>query len=187
LIDGESDGLFYASRNSPNASGVRGRLAVAGGNREGCNDADYEPYGSVRQKIVLVKRGNCSYTAKSQLAGRKGALGVVVYNDVPGTVLDGRLLDEKSIVPTGSIGNDYGLKLVERVSRGERIRAELNIATVKEERLTYNVIAQTTSGDQENVIVLGAHSDRFVSPGVGYARPEWELTSDMQCSAWTGD
>ncbi|CCX13333.1 Similar to Leucine aminopeptidase 2; acc. no. A7UI09 [Pyronema omphalodes CBS 100304] len=167
LIDGESDSLFYASRNSPNASGVRGRLAVAGGNREGCNDADYETHGSVRQKIVLVKRGNCSYTAKSQLAGRKGALGVVVYNDLPGTVLDGRLLDEKDIVPTGSIGNDYGLKLVERVSRGESIRAELNIATLKEERLTYNVIAQTTSGDQKNVVVLGAHSDSVpLGPGI---------------------
>lgn len=48
----------------------------------------------MKGKIALVIRGNCTITYKSQMAGAAGAKAVLIYNSVPGTVLDGRLLDE---------------------------------------------------------------------------------------------
>lgn len=163
-IEGK-DVPFYAARRSPEVEGLTGVLGAAIG--EGCNDSDFPAANQLKGKIVLLSRGNCTITLKSQLAGKAGAAAVLVYNNVVGTILDGRVLNQPGLVPTGALSNELGLELLARVNKGEKINAKLSINTIIEERLTYNVIAQTKSGDPNNVIFVGGHSDSVpLGPGI---------------------
>ncbi|KAI5856945.1 hypothetical protein BZA05DRAFT_162420 [Tricharina praecox] len=161
-VDGE-DVLFYPSRGSPRARGMKALLAQVRG--EGCTADDYPP--DVEGKIVLFMRGNCTVTQKSNLAFQAGAVGCIIYNSVPGTVLDGRLLSVPNIVPTGAISLSDGLELIEQLAAGEKLVGELDIDSFAEDRVSYNVIAQTKSGDPNKVVVVGAHSDSVpLGPGI---------------------
>lgn len=156
---------FFAARRSPETEGLTGVLGAAIG--EGCNAGDFPAANQLKGKIVLLSRGNCTITLKSQLAGAAGASAVLVYNNVVGTILDGRVLDQPGLVPTGALSNELGLKLLARVNKGEKINAKLSINTIVEERRTYNVIAQTKSGDPNNVLFVGGHSDSVpIGPGI---------------------
>ncbi|KAF8475833.1 hypothetical protein BDZ91DRAFT_195495 [Kalaharituber pfeilii] len=153
-VDGEEQ-VFYAARGSPQVSGLKAELGAAKG--EGCNVEDFPE--DLTGKIVLLSRGNCTITYKSQMAKAAGASAVIVYNNVVGTVLDGRLLDVPDIVPTGALSNADGLELTNRISAGEKIYGELSIDSFSQMRKTFNVIAETKTGNKSNVIFVGAHSD----------------------------
>lgn len=92
------------------------------------------------------------------LAGAAGAIGAVVYNapDSPLTgtpVLNG---PNPAFIPIILLLRDKGLALLGRIAAGPKT-ATMEVITVPQ--VTYNVIAQTKGGDQENVLVIGAHSD----------------------------
>ena len=74
-------------------------------------------------------------------------------------MLDGRVLVVPDLVPTGAMGMDAGLDLVKRINSGEILTGELNIDSFNEMRKTFNVIAETKTGNKSNVIMVGAHSD----------------------------
>ena len=61
--------------------------------------------------------------------------------------------------PTGAIANDVGLEFLAQLEAGEKLRAKLSIDGFAEDRVTYNVVAQTKAGNQDKVIVVGGHSD----------------------------
>lgn len=67
---------------------------------------------------------------KVALAGARGAVGAIVYNNVEGN-LDGYSLQristpEGPYVPSGGISQADGLALVDRLAAGEVITAELS-------------------------------------------------------------
>src|SRR5690606_23106189 len=70
--------------------------------------------------------------------------------------------------PTGATSNAVGLALLKRLAAGEKLSSTLSVdTTIIEERKTYNVIAQSKSGDPNNVIFIGAHSDSVpLGPGI---------------------
>lgn len=74
-VDGDAQ-VFYAARASPSVKNLRAELGAAKG--EGCNTSDFGD--DLTGKIVLLQRGNCTITLKSQLAAAAGASAVVVYN-----------------------------------------------------------------------------------------------------------
>lgn len=120
-------------------------------------------------KIALIFRGTCVSAIKVALAQSKGAVGALIYNNVPGT-LDGYALQristpEGSYVPTGGISQADGEALVALIDAGQDLVAHLSTST--RNATTNNVIAQTTGGDPENVIHLGGHSDSVAAgPGI---------------------
>lgn len=92
------------------------------------------------------------------LAGVAGAIGAVVYNapDSPLTgtpVLNG---PNPAFIPIILVVREKGLALLASISGGPKT-ASMDVITAPQ--ITYNVIAQTKGGDQENVLVVGAHSD----------------------------
>lgn len=102
-------------------------------------------------------------------ASSKGAVGVIAYNNVEGT-LEGYSLQKfedptNPYVPVGGISQGAGEGLIARLEAGQNITVELT--TVAKNATSYNVIAQTKSGDQENVIHIGGHSDSVTAgPGI---------------------
>lgn len=57
------------------------------------------------------------------------------------------------------MGMAAGLDLVARINAGETLVGELSVDSFSEMRKTFNVIAETKTGNKSNVIMVGAHSD----------------------------
>lgn len=124
---------------------------------------------SLEGKIAIIFRGVCEFGIKVSHATSKGAIGVIAYNNVDGS-LEGYSLQkfedpENPYVPVAGISQGAGESLVAQLESGTEITVDLN--TVSRVATSYNVIAQTIAGDQENVIHIGGHSDSVAAgPGI---------------------
>jgi Zn-dependent M28 family amino/carboxypeptidase len=154
--------IMVYSPSTP-VGGITAPLAVVpAGPTPGCEASDYTGL-DVTGKIVLVQRGDCTFAVKQQLAAAAGAIGVIVFNNAPGP-LAGTLGDPAAgVVPTGGITQAAGEAL--RTQAGATINLELR--ALREDRTTYNVIAETQTGRADNVVMAGAHLDSVVDgPGI---------------------
>ncbi|MEV6963189.1 M28 family metallopeptidase [Streptomyces sp. NPDC051207] len=131
----------------------------------GCEPGDFAS-GTFTGKIALVKRGGCAFAAKQANAAAAGAVGAVIYNntagDVNGTIGDPTL----GKIPTGGITQEDGEKLAAEAAAGE-VSVTLDIRELRENRKTWNVVAETRGGDADNTVFLGAHLDSVAEgPGI---------------------
>ncbi|HVM26580.1 MAG TPA: M20/M25/M40 family metallo-hydrolase [Mycobacteriales bacterium] len=118
----------------------------------GCNASDFPA--EAEGTIVVISRGACTFRTKQQNATAAGAVGAVIHNNGPGP-LNGTLGGRTEGVPVGGVTQEAGAQLRER--DGEE--AFLDIEVDVRENETFNLIAQTPFGDQDNVTMLGAHLD----------------------------
>jgi carboxypeptidase Q len=136
----------------------------------GCNSTDYPS--SLDGNIALISRGTCTFGLKSALAGSAGSAGVIIYNNV-----DGPLAGTLGAVsnPAGPYPPTVGIPLstgqallaqLNSTTNSTSLAADLTVNSILENRTTYNVLAQTNSGNPDSVLALGAHSDS-VSAGPG--------------------
>lgn len=119
--------------------------------------------------IALISRGTCVSGEKVAFATSKGAVGVLIYNNVEGSLLGYSLQrypeSEDDYVPTGGISQAAGEGFAALLASGGEVTAELT--TTAKDITTYNIIAQTKGGDQENVIHVSGHSDSVAQgPGI---------------------
>lgn len=115
--------------------------------------------------IAVVSRGACSFAEKAVAAEGAGAIGVVVYNNVP-ELLYGTLGAEGVVaVPVAGATQADGQAVVAAIAAGG---ATLTLDTRfhPEERESFNVVAETRAGRDDNVVMLGAHLDG-VEDGAG--------------------
>jgi Zn-dependent M28 family amino/carboxypeptidase len=150
------------SANTP-AGGVTSTLAVVPFDATpGCEESDFTNAG-VAGKIALVSRGSCTFAIKAANAGAAGAVGVLVYNNVPGPVngtLGGVV---EGGAPAAGISQADGQALI--AQNGASVT--LNLQGVTENRTTYNVIAETQTGRHNNVVMAGSHLDSVAAgPGI---------------------
>ncbi|KAI4185000.1 MAG: hypothetical protein LQ346_006005 [Caloplaca aetnensis] len=122
-------------------------------------------------KIALVSRGSCEFGLKSALAGAAGADAAIIYDNKDADSLAGTLgappRPEGPYVPTAGITLARGTALLNSLNGGASVIADLNVISIMEDRTTYNVIAQTSGGDPNNVLVLTAHTDSVdAGPGI---------------------
>ena len=131
----------------------------------GCEAADFG--GFTPGNIALVQRGACTFQLKAENAAAAGAVGVIIFNQGNSPDRTGLINGTLSSAYAGGIpvffatfdrGAEWAgtgglvLTMVADVFRGE--------AT------SYNVLAETTSGRDDNVIMVGAHLDS-VNEGPG--------------------
>jgi Zn-dependent M28 family amino/carboxypeptidase len=145
------------------ANGVSGPLVAApAGNTAGCSAADYGGL-QVSGAVALVDRGSCQFWAKEQAAVQRGAVGLVIVDNV----------DEQKV--TGTLGEENDVKipvLSVSMSDGARLRALPGPTTLKVDAkvkmlTARNVIAQTKTGSAQNVVMVGAHLDSVpAGPGI---------------------
>ncbi|ELU36206.1 peptidase family m28 domain-containing protein [Rhizoctonia solani AG-1 IA] len=119
----------------------------------GCHRDDYDA-----NKVAVAKRAR--------------ALGVVIYNDIPGQgPFQGQISPNASeSLPTVMIGFDAAQSFVKKLRASEfpdRVNVTMKIDSSTENVKSDNIIAQTPWGDQNNVIHIGANLDSSTaSPGV---------------------
>jgi Zn-dependent M28 family amino/carboxypeptidase len=128
----------------------------------GCTADDYD--GRVSGAIVLVDRGSCPFSDKQAAAAARGAVALIVANNVEADQFAGGTLGEKTDVKIPVVG----------VSKadGARLRANPGATTIKlnagmRVERTHNVIAQTKTGSTHDVVMAGAHLDSVPEgPGI---------------------
>ena len=94
---------------------------------------------------------------------------MLIYNNVEGNLLGYSLQRypeaDNEYVPTGGISQAAGEGFVSLLASGGNVTAELK--TDAKDITTYNIIAQTKGGDQDNVIHVSGHSDSVAQgPGI---------------------
>ncbi len=138
-------------------------------------EAAVEPAGLAREddlrgkhldgRVALIARGQLLLREKVANAATAGASAVIIYNDRPGAVQQGTLLQE-STIPAVFIPLDEGQRLLESVRTGP-VRVKLVVSTVMGQRTAQNVIGIKAGTRAVNeIVVVGAHADSVkVSPG----------------------
>ncbi|PHH85026.1 hypothetical protein CDD83_1025 [Cordyceps sp. RAO-2017] len=142
---------------------VHGDLFWVGG--VGCNSSDYPL--AVEGNIALARRGDCPFGTKSELAGRAGAIALIVVNDEPGELHGTLGTPAANQVATFGLSKADGDDYIDRIQHGEVIEAFAFMDAFVRAVGTTNIVAQTVSGDQDNCVMLGAHSDSVPDgPGI---------------------
>ncbi|MFJ9648009.1 M28 family metallopeptidase [Streptomyces sp. NPDC004244] len=149
-------------------SGVTAQVAAApvdADGTNGCEPGDFAA-GTFTGKIALIKRGGCTFATKQTNAAAAGAVGAVIYNNTDGA-LNGTLGDPNvGRIPTGGITQAEGQRLAADAAAGP-VEVTLDIRELREQRKTFNVIAETQGGDENNTVFLGAHLDSVAGgPGI---------------------
>jgi Zn-dependent M28 family amino/carboxypeptidase len=137
---------------------------------DGCESSDFSGK-DITNKIAVIQRGGCSFSTKVVNAQSAGAKGVIVFNQ-------GNAEGRTSVV-NGTLGNDstavilafgarYELgKQWYELSQTSAVPVNLQVDVEDEVVLTQNIIAETKGGDEEQVIMLGAHLDSVPEgPGI---------------------
>jgi Zn-dependent M28 family amino/carboxypeptidase len=151
------------SPNTP-SGGLRGPLAVITQDESfGCEAADFA--GVPAGAVVLVGYGTCSFAQKSATARAAGAAAVLVANTVDEPIGGATLgPDATGTVPTVGLTRSAGDTLA---AEPPGTPVELTMTSTVTETLSHNVIAQTTTGNPNVVVLAGAHLDSVaVGPGI---------------------
>ena len=137
---------------------------------DGCESSDFSGK-DITNKIAVIQRGGCSFSTKVVNAQNAGAKGVIVFNqgNAEGrtSVVNGTLgNDSTSVIPAFGARYELGQQWYE-LSQTSAVPVNLQVDVEDEVVLTQNIIAETKGGDEEQVVMLGAHLDSVPEgPGI---------------------
>ncbi|MEM7029999.1 MAG: M20/M25/M40 family metallo-hydrolase [Chloroflexota bacterium] len=143
---------------------------LRGDTPSGCDAAQFE--GFVPGNVALVKRGICPFAEKANNAEAAGATAMLVFNDGSesdreGVIFGGTLGDgHRGTIPVIGLSFHTGEELY-RQSLLEDVRVAITVDVVDETREAVNVLADTTAGRDDFVVVVGGHLDSVpAGPGI---------------------
>ncbi len=145
----------------------------------GCTAADFK--GFVAGRIALIQRGGCNFGVKVQNALAARAAGVIIFNegnpDRTGVDGGGELVDANGNrvmpnIPVAFVPFATGKKLLDAYKgavKGGTALPRVNLTfkgAVNPKADDYNVIAESKTGDPNNVVVVDAHLDAIYGAGM---------------------
>jgi Zn-dependent M28 family amino/carboxypeptidase len=134
------------------------QLGLGNTSNSGCEAADFA--GFPAGNIALLQRGICTFQIKAENAAAAGAVGAIIFNQGNTPARTGLI--------NGTLGATYagGIPVLEATyARGEEwagtagLTLRLFANVFRGPDTTYNVLAETTSGRSDNVVMVGAHLD----------------------------
>ena len=159
---GAFTGTGYGSATA-NVTAVDINLAGDRANTSGCEAADFA--GFPAGNIALLQRGTCPFATKALNAEAAGASAVIIFNqgntpEREGLII-GTLAPATATIPVIGASFASGTSLAQAGSRAA-------IALAPPQQMTLNnVIAESRSGDPDNVVMVGAHLDSVQrGPGI---------------------
>eukprot|EP00808_Paulinella_micropora_P008878 g66306.t1 len=166
MYGADQDFLVLGYSGSTPARGLVGVPRLPTGSDLGCSMEDYAgwPVGS----MALVGRGSCTFTQKANVAKEAGAIAVLIYNNVPGMVIDASLSASNPNfgVPALSLSKQLGELLAAALGSGQDVQLDVKVLAELYQVDTTNILVDTLDGDPDQTIVLGAHLDS-VTAGIG--------------------
>jgi Zn-dependent M28 family amino/carboxypeptidase len=157
----EARALEYSIGTPPD--GVSGPLvAFPADGSPGCAATDYDNL-HVNGAIVLVDRGTCPFSQKAAAASQRGALAMVVADNVVEEHIAGTLGEGNTVkIPVVGVTKPDGATL--RSSIGP---ATIHLTADTKTISARNVVAQTKTGSNSDVVMAGAHLDSVPEgPGI---------------------
>ncbi|WP_082561959.1 M20/M25/M40 family metallo-hydrolase [Microbacterium sp. Root61] len=131
-----------------------------GTSTSGCEPEDFA--GFVPGSVALIQRGSCDFSLKAVNAQAAGASAVIVTNDgrpgLVGMIGDATGLTIPAVFAASAVGEDLASTPGAVVT--------VTVDYFAEERTAFNVFAETSTGDDANVVMAGAHLDS-VQDGAG--------------------
>ncbi len=166
----------FSPMSNTDGGNVTAELALPPGDKRGCQASDF--VGFPVGKIALVKRvgtstspGECPMRVKVLNAAGAGAIGVITYReDISPTTLTQYTLGTPPLtngVPAVAVRNGVANQFLALIQAGTPPRVHLNLQVVRKDVVTHNVIAESKTGNPNNVIMAGAHLDSVpAGPGI---------------------
>src|SRR5688572_7584468 len=141
----------------------------------GCEDADFA--GFTADAIALMQRGTCTFAEKVVNAQEAGASGAIIFNqgNDPGrvdvvagtlgeTAQDGQPDPPDVTIPAVGISYAEGERLA---NEADPTTGQIIVNAQSDRRMSSNVLADTASGDPDNVTIIGSHLDSVPEgPGI---------------------
>lgn len=141
-------------------------LGLGNSSSSGCEPADFA--GFPAGHIALMQRGACSFAQKAENAAAVGAVGALIFNQGNDPGREGLLFGTLGDGYSGGIpvfGTTYTLGVELSILSGLAVALEADAITT--EVTTANVLAETTSGNPDNVVMVGGHLDSVdEGPGI---------------------
>ena len=142
-----------------------------GTSNSGCEPADFAGFTG---DIALIQRGTCDFSVKIANAVAAGAEAVIIFNEGNSPERSEVGFGQATFpqeVPVLEMSAADGAALVEYIrserAAGREVTLSGSTSTISEERTSENVIAETTSGRTDRVVVSGAHLDSVAEgPGI---------------------
>jgi Zn-dependent M28 family amino/carboxypeptidase len=142
-----------------------------GTSNAGCEDSDFADFTG---DIAVIQRGTCFFSEKIANAVEAGAEAVIIFNEGNSPERSGPEFGSASVpqdVPVIEMSAAAGAALVEFIeaeaAAGRTVTLTITTSTVSESRESENVIAETTTGRTDRVVVSGAHLDSVIEgPGI---------------------
>ncbi|MBY4129644.1 M28 family peptidase [Rhodococcus fascians] len=143
------------------AEGITARVVAAPAGADGCEAADYGGL-DLAGAVAVVPRGVCPFGAKQTVAAELGAAAAIIVNNEAGPLDSGTLGDsETAKIPTGGVSQEDGAAVLAAPE------VTLTLVTTTDTTMSRNIVAQTTTGSTENVVMAGAHLDSVPEgPGI---------------------
>ncbi len=129
----------------------------------GCKASDFADF--PKGNIALIRRGACGLTDKVINAVAAGAAAVVIYNPAGEALEETILSDAPKGIPAVMIGKAVGESLLQRTYEESAVQLQLKVKTESIMKTSYNVLAESVSGDSTHVTVVGAHLDSVAESG----------------------
>jgi Zn-dependent M28 family amino/carboxypeptidase len=142
-------------------------LPPVGGSTSGCEADDFT--GFTAGNIALIQRGTCAFVVKAENAEVAGAVGVIIFNEGNTEERSGLLFGTLGAPGIGIpvVGTTFQLGVDLNAAIGDGLIIHLFTSTESEIRDTVNVIAETPTGRDDRVVVVGAHLDSVPEgPGI---------------------
>ncbi|MGN1387794.1 MAG: M28 family peptidase [Bacillus sp. (in: firmicutes)] len=165
-VDGYSEELKPRSFSYTIDGNVTGELIYTGlGTKAELQNMD------LSGKIALIQRGSINFQEKVLNAAEKGALAVIIYNNVDGDVNGTLGGAHDNYVPAVSITKAEGEALVAELEGGQVLTANVLVeGSFSGEQTSHNVIATKSPSNKKkatgDIIAIGAHHDSVaLAPG----------------------
>lgn len=138
-------------------------LAMPRDNTSGCEAADFA--GFPAGNIALVQRGTCTFAVKAENAQSAGASAVIIFNQGNTALREGLIIG--TLAPFSATVPVVGASF----AQGEALAQAGSTAHIDvdppESRPQVNILAESPTGDPNNVIMAGAHLDSVQQgPGI---------------------
>ncbi len=148
------------------AAGIVGAPLVAPATATGCDEAEWGGVSAVGA-VAVISRGICSFAEKSAAAAAAGASAALIYNNEEGP-LQGTLGEQvPGLVPTVGLTQAEGAAVVAALGSATPPTVDLQLQETTTTVDTFNIIAETPTGNSTNTVMLGAHLDSVPEgPGI---------------------
>ncbi|MBB4933719.1 Zn-dependent M28 family amino/carboxypeptidase [Lipingzhangella halophila] len=132
----------------------------------GCAAADFAEF--PEGAVAIMRRGTCSFEEKATNAADAGASAAVLFNQGGGS-------EEETGAFNGTLSNPVGIPVVststavgeDLAAAGEGLEVRLAVDSEVSTESSYNIIADTDGGRDNNTVVVGAHLDSVpAGPGI---------------------